>query len=799
MTATIKPGAFALWGGMAALCVLLSGVMAKAETVAPPPQSVSEARPSIRAEMRSSRAVWAITDAGERSLDPGDWRIERFDGVSVPIAQVLPHDARASLIVPAQDLDLKASYRLFGPDGSAARIRPDGWFRTLYSPKALGANVAEDGSETIFRVFAPRADGVKLYLYSERMAEAATRTIDMKGDSDGVFEAIVPGDLHGTWYTFTVHGQPGPARFYYETTGLHISDPYGRVYDEESHKSRVWRATEPSSGVKGGRPPMESVVAYEVHVVDFADLLPVPEPEKGTFVGFGRSGLVNARGEPIGIDHLAELGVNVVHFLPIQEYLHYPAGPWKARFGDDPLFQKMGIAEENYQWGYRTSHAFAVEGNYRVKGTEPGAERDQFRDLVQALHDRGIAVIIDLVPNHTAENMDSRDGYLHFSALDRDYFYRLDDSGAMIGPFGNEVKTEERPMTARWLLDQMQMFVNEFGIDGFRIDLAGQIDQQTLIWVKGELPQDLIIYGEPWIDVSDPIAAANPDWDWYKEDAPITFFQDSTRDALVGSPFLLEVPARDRGYAGGNTSLRDRAFSAIANAWPEEAEDVNLGLNYLDIHDNWTLADRFALTDWNGLEGVDQAPYRLAAGYLFTSLGPIVLHGGSEVMRSKGLAPIDEIRYETDFGPIDMKGRHDTYNLRTPNHFVWDDIGNSEGPNDYKAMMAWWQGLIAFRMSELGAPLRVGGKVPEGYVQPILPRNQALLGYVVDGRILVLSNVGNARGEFANLPLSAGQWRMIADGRRVDMTSAFEGPFAKLEGRARVLVPPQTMMIWVRD
>jgi pullulanase len=96
----------------------------------------------------------------------------------------------------------------------------------------------------------------------------------------------------------------------------------------------------------------------------------------------------------------------VVHLMPVQEYLHFPDEDWKASFKDDPYMIDQGVALENYQWGYRTTFAMAVESKYRTKGSEPGAERDEFRDLVQAFHDKGIAVIIDIVPNHTGENMD---------------------------------------------------------------------------------------------------------------------------------------------------------------------------------------------------------------------------------------------------------------------------------------------------------------------------------------------------------------------------------------------------------
>ena len=247
-------------------------------------------------------------------------------------------------------------------------------------------------------------------------------------------------------------------------------------------------------------------------------------------------GLTNRKGEKIGFDYLIDLGINTVHLMPVQEYLHYPDEDWRASFEDDPYMISQGVNQENYQWGYRTSHAFAIESKYRTQGREPGSEREEFRDLVQAFHNQDIAVIIDIVPNHTAENMDGNEWYFNFNVLDKLYYYRTKDF-KHIGAYGNEIKTENRPMVQRWLIDQCLHFIEEFGVDGFRIDLAGQIDQQTLKALKEAIGKDKIVYGEAWIASNDPNYEANPDWDWYKEDSPITFFQDDTRNAFKGPVF----------------------------------------------------------------------------------------------------------------------------------------------------------------------------------------------------------------------------------------------------------------------
>ncbi len=422
---------------------------------------------------------------------------------------------------------------------------------------------------------------------------------------------------------------------------------------------------------------MEDVIAYEVHVQDFTDLLPVSEDLKGTIPAMIKAGLKNAKGYKIGFDYLVDLGINVVHLMPVQEFLHYPDEEWRSSFKDDPFMKEQGIHMENYQWGYRTSHCFAIESRYRKRGTEPGSERDQFRDLVQAFHDRDIAVIIDIVPNHTAENMDGQNHFFHFNVLDKPYYYRTRDLDH-IGEYGNEVKTENRPMVQRWLIDQCKHFIEEFGVDGFRIDLAGQIDKQTLRALKHAIGEDKIIYGEPWIASNDPEYEANPDWNWYKEDAPITFFQDDSRNAFKGTVSNPKDKKKDRGYAGGNGSLRDRVKLSLANKFPEDKNPLR-GINYLDIHDNWALADQFASNDWDGRFGVDEERFKIAAVLLYTSLGPIVTHGGTEIMRSKGVATLQEVAKETKSNiKVYLHGKRDTYNMRAANQFVWENVGKTK-------------------------------------------------------------------------------------------------------------------------
>jgi pullulanase/glycogen debranching enzyme len=748
--------------------------------------------PRLRAEIHGPRVIRFTLTGAPPPPQRSAYRLIDGQGRGIEIAAVLPNTASSWLVVPAPALDPMRVFYLEIPSlRLRAHVRRDPLFRNLYSSKPLGAVVADDLTSTAFRIFSPRAYAVRLYLYRDRSdaPTQAQRVVEMVKDTDGVWEATLPGNLHGTWYDFTVHGPADPGNWFYETHPVHISDPYALVNDDALGKSRVWRDGPPPPPVAGGRPRMEDVVAYEVHVQDFTDLLPVTDAEKGSLPAMARPGLANAHGESIGFDHLASLGVNVVHLMPVQEFLHYPDRDWRAVFADHPFGRAMGIDRENYQWGYRTTHAFAVESRYRSRDAEPGAERDQFRALVRAFHERGISVIIDVVPNHTGENMDGRHMLLNFNVLDLPYYYRTNNSLRHIGPFGNEVKFEERPMVQRWLLGQLRHWVEVMGVDGFRIDLAGQIDRQTLSWLVRQLPPDLIIYGEPWIPPSDPDVRANPDWAWYKANAPITFFQDEARDAFSGSPFHIE----QRGWACGDGSAREAAMRALANRYAEEPRATS-GISYLDIHDNWALADRYALRDHNGLEGVDLGAMRIAAGLLFTSAGPVVIHGGTEMLRSKGLAPIEEFDVEVAGGPIRFKGRDDTYNMRAPNRFLWERLAPG---SDHAAMRDYWRGLLALRRSDHGRVFRVA-EVPEEHYRWITPRERTLLGYVVGERVLVLANSGRSEGAL-RFELPAGVWRQVGARDRVDL-GGISGPDSQLgRGTHMVRVPPGSFLIWVRD
>lgn len=697
-----------------------------------------------------------------------------------------------SIIIQAEpDIDKRRVYYLKSHEiKETVLVSYNEWFKTLKSSKPLGADIIEN--KTHFGVFAPRATEVKLYLYQHKDDKVPFATHQLTIDSAGVWELWLNQNLSGTWYDYTVHGFDDPGNFFYETHPVHISDPYARVSDDSFGKCMVAEKTKAAAPLPNGRPAMEDVIAYEVHVQDFTHLLPIDESLKGTIPAMHIGGLKNKNGKSIGFDHLVELGINTVHLMPVQEILHWPKQEWQTAFKNDPYMIEQGISNENYDWGYRTSHSFAIESRYRKRGTEPGSERTQFRDLVEAFHKKGIAVIVDVVFNHTAENMDGRDYLFHFNAFDKQYYYRTKNL-EHIGAYGNETKSEDRFFTQRWIIDQCTSLVNEFGIDGFRIDLAGQTDKQTLLALKNALPKDIIIYGEPWIDSNDPEYNQNKDLHWYKLDAPICYFNDDTRNTYKGPVFELVNPKEDRGYAGGLSSLQSNTITSLTCSWPGQ-HTINSAINYLDIHDNFALADQFALYDWDGRYGVDENAYLTAYLLLFTTPGPLVLHGGSEFMRSKGLAPLKEIEKEIPSGKLYFHGKRDTYNLLNANLFIWDNVG-TVGPKKlvqpkttpekpytnsrFNFVHNQIKALINLRKTELQPLIKQqyeAGYIPAAYYKFwVEPNRKDVLCYTIDNKYLILINTGSSPYEFKEtLPANEAKllWANQTSVTKTQMTNA---------------------------
>jgi hypothetical protein len=233
------------------------------------------------------------------------------------------------------------------------------------------------------------------------------------------------------------------------------------------------------------------------------------------------------------------------------------------------------------------------------------------------------------------------------------------------------------------------------------------------------------------------------------------------------------------------------------------------GINYLDIHDNWALADRFATENWDGRYGVDENRIKIAAVLLFTSLGPVVIHGGTELLRSKGHAPLTEVKKKFQGGELAFHGKSDTYNLAIANQYIWENKGKAIGDDNnaikcnYKNMYEYWKGLIQLRNSDVGKIFRIAEKPPEDYYLWIEPDNTKLLGYVVAEKLFVALNTDIKSGTIKNIRLpGSGDWRLIADIDRIDPEEGIANDSDSiLEGGKEYSLElnSESLKIWLRN
>ena len=447
---------------------------------------------------------------------------------------------------------------------------------------ALGAHVTARGAA--FAVWAPRADRVDLVLIDSRNAQ---KNLRMTKDADGIWSIEVPGVRAGQQYGFRAHGEWDPSDGSRFNPARLLLDPYARaiaggidfhgpILDhlpgspdvmsmEDSFGavpvSVVVEDTPPPTPIARRRPMSETII-YETHLRGFTKLHPdVPEELLGSYLGMA---------EPAVIDHLHRLGVTAVQFLPLQHFV------------SEPFIAQKGL--RNY-WGYNTLGFFAPHAAYATRGTV-GNQVEEFKQMVSALHEADIEVILDVVYNHTGEG--GQEGpTLSMRGIDQNAYYRLTsdrrDDYDVTG-CGNSVNTAH-PMVRRFVLDSLRYWVREMGVDGFRFDLATtlirawyhNVDHQHQF--KQTLASDPAFEGikmiaEPW-DIGPygyQVGAWGPDWSEWNDR-----FRDHVRDYWRGSVHgVQELATR----LAGSPDLFDRP-----------GRTPQASINFVTAHDGFTMRD----------------------------------------------------------------------------------------------------------------------------------------------------------------------------------------------------------------
>ena len=557
-------------------------------------------------------------------------QIKVLDGTrEVPIEKLssLDNEVVSGVITLAEELDFSKTYTVeregFEPQSAVpTKVFDSKAFveRYTYDGDDLGAVLS--GSKTVFKLWAPTASKVVLNLFAEGDGGAALRQLDMEPGEKGVWAAEADCGA-GTYYTYTV------------TTALGTQeavDPYAKAVGVNGNRGMVidLAATDPAGFDKdryySDIDAYNQAVIWEVHVRDFSNKI-AGSKYPGKYLAFTESGLKNAAGEPVGVDYLKDLGVTHIHFQPIYDYATVDES-------------KLDTAQFN--WGYDPKNYNAPEGSYSTDPYHGEVRVNELKQMVQAIHQAGMAVVMDVVYNHT---------YDLDSCLNRVvpyYYYRFNGNTPSNGSgCGNETASE-RVMFRKYMVDSVSYWAKEYHIDGFRFDLMALHDVDTMQAIETavhEINPKAILYGEGWTGgattLRDNLQANQANISKVEPSGEgigaVSVFNDAIRDGLKGSVF----DAKDQGFINGKANKSNASMvvfgiggGAKTNAvsWSVAGDGV---INYMACHDNNTIWDKLLASNPEASDEERFAMNRLGEEILFLGRGTPFMLAGEEFLRTK--------------------------------------------------------------------------------------------------------------------------------------------------------------------
>jgi pullulanase len=521
----------------------------------------------------------------------------------------------------------------------------------VFTGDDLGVNWSKDKLE--IRIWAPTAVSVIFRLYLSVDTAAPEKTISLERSIQGSWHISLTGNYEGFFYTFQVCDATGWLNecpdISAKATG--VNGLRGMIIDP--------LLTHPQNWEKDRRSPVgqpTDMVLYEIHVRDFSVSPESGIFHKGKYLGFTESGTISPQGLSTGLDHLKELGITHIHLLPVADF--YTVDETKT----DP----------QYNWGYDPLNFNTPEGWYSTNPFDGYSRIRELKMLVQAMHTNGIGVIMDVVYNHSGLIFDS-----WFNQIVPGYYYRQRADGSLsdASGCGNEIASE-RAMVRKFICDSVAYWAEEFHLDGFRFDLMGIMDIETMNLIRKRLDlidPKIIMYGEGWIAAESPLAEnlRATKLNTLQLDR-IASFCDDLRDGLKGSPFN----RYSQGFISGLTLREEKIKFAIAGAIrhpqiiydyvdssrrPWAASPAQC-INYVSCHDNYTLFDKLQYScPESSKEEIDRMT-RLAIGIILTSQGVPFLHAGMEMHRSKG-GLHDSYRSPDEFNRIEWEKKYEHIEL----------------------------------------------------------------------------------------------------------------------------------------
>jgi pullulanase len=500
----------------------------------------------------------------------------------------------------------------------------------LYPQDDLGAVYSPQA--TTIKLWAPTAMAVGIELFDDATNQSFS-SIPMACDSNGIWSATTNGNLDGKYYLFviTLPGKRAGQRITY-----HVNDPYARGCSANTGKTLIYdpAKTNPECWERDHFVNLKcntDAVLYEVHVRDFtmSSSSGVPTAMRGKYLGMVQEGTKTTDGEKSGIDHLVELGITHVHLLPVSDY----AGGDERQQADEYTW---------YNWGYDPVLYNTPEGSY---ASEPDgtAREKEFKRMVQAFHQRNIGVVLDVVYNHTASTGSKPSSV--FDKIFPRYYYRTDPSGRYANGTrcGNEFASE-RPMARKFIVDSIKYWMTEYHVDGFRFDLMGIEDRDTMLEVyraAKKINPSAIIYGEGW-DMERLLPPDRMMTQVNVQGTGIAAFNDGIRDNIKGDAGNGAAPGFVQGAGppyGGMERLQSNIKGQSTGRGSKSIEvfSPNETINYASAHDDLCLWDKLQLSAAGVPENLRINMDKLAAGIVLTAQGVPFIHAGDEFLRSKNL------------------------------------------------------------------------------------------------------------------------------------------------------------------
>ncbi|WP_042459795.1 type I pullulanase [Neobacillus dielmonensis] len=491
-----------------------------------------------------------------------------------------------------------------------AVIRTEAFDQKFYYPgNDLGAVYHPE--ETCFKVWAPTASQVKLKLrppdsvYSE--------IIKMKRGEFGVWSVSVKGDYELYQYSFLVQ---------INQEWRDAVDPYVKavtVNGESGVIVDLAKTDRPKLPLPSLKNPVDAVI-YETHIRDFTIHQDSGVQNKGLYLGAAERNTIGRDGRPTGLSYVKDMGITHLQLLPFHDF----AGV------DETAWQKQ------YNWGYNPLHFNAPEGSYSTDPTNPYSRIRELKQMIDQIHQSGLRVIMDVVYNHVFIREESP-----FEKIVPGYYFRHDEQGLPSNGtgVGNDIASERR-MVRKFIVDSIRFWMEEYHIDGFRFDLMGILDVETLNQIRAvcdSISNDVIIIGEGW-ELDTPLpqdqkaTIANQD-----KLASIAHFNDKFRDLIKGNTFELSA----KGYALGNGQSRDGALEVLTGSIGFTGKGNRVfncpsqSVNYVECHDNHTLWDKLLACFPSMEDNIRQKYHRLATGLVILAQGIPFLHSGQEFFRTK--------------------------------------------------------------------------------------------------------------------------------------------------------------------